>query len=240
MIGHRQHLHLAGRDLRPDDGVGGHVDLDDAGGEIVGRAGRILVRHLFHLQADRVQETGEDEVGEAGRGRPVELARLLLRQRHQVLQRIEVERGRHRHGDHGAGDARDGDHVLRIIGQLVVEVGMGGERAHRRHQQSVIVVRAEETGDGDDAVAAGAVLDDDRLVPHRRELVGEQAGADVDAAAGPERDDEMHRSRRPGVGGEAGLCRQTGDGERGCEQQGAAARNESCHEILPSRSGFLV
>ena len=110
----------------------------------------------------------------------------------------------------------------------------------RKTGEQVIVVRAEETGDGDDAVAAGAVLDDDRLVPHRRELVGEQAGADVDAAAGPERDDEMHRSRRPGVGGEAGLCRQTGDGERGCEQQGAVARNESCHEILPSRSGFLV
>ena len=69
----------------------------------------------------------------------------------------------------------------------------------------MIVVRLKETGDGDHAVAAGTVLDDDRLTPFRGKLVGEQPRTDVDAAARTERDDESHRPVGPGVRGRARL-----------------------------------
>ncbi len=74
---------------------------------------------------------------------------------------------------------------------------MHGEIAGRHVQQDVIVIRAQERRDGDDAVAAGTVLDHHRLAPALRQLVGEQTGADVDGSARSERHDEPDRPRRP-------------------------------------------
>ena len=49
----------------------------------------------------------------------------------------------------------------------------------------MIVMRGDEGVDGDDAVAAGPVFDDHRLAPALAEPIGQQARADIGAAAGP-------------------------------------------------------
>ena len=70
---------------------------------------------------------------------------------------------------------------------------MRSERGGRRHQQNMVVLGAGERADGDDAVAAGTVLHHHRLAPFRRQLVRDQPRADIDAAAGAKRQDELHR-----------------------------------------------
>src|ERR1700730_8380688 len=61
--------------------------------------------------------------------------------------------------------------------------------------QHMIVVGAEVGLDGDDAVAARLVFDDDRLPPFGLQLFGEQPCADIGASAGAERHHEPHGSR---------------------------------------------
>ena len=61
----------------------------------------------------------------------------------------------------------------------------------------MVVVRGDKGIDGDDAVAARAVFDNDRLFPALRQPVGEQARADIGAAAGAERQNEFDRTCRP-------------------------------------------
>ena len=63
----------------------------------------------------------------------------------------------------------------------------------------MIVVRADESVDGNDAVAAGPVLDDDWLSPALRKPVRQQPRAEIRAASRSEREDQFHRAVRPGV-----------------------------------------
>jgi len=85
-----------------------------------------------------------------------------------------------------------------------MEERVGGEGGGRREQQLMIVMRADEGIDCDNAVAAGAVLDHDRLTPSLAEPIREQPRADIGAAAGTESEDEFHRPCRPGlIGGRA-------------------------------------
>src|SRR3954467_5618091 len=74
---------------------------------------------------------------------------------------------------------------------------MADEVRGRPPEQRVVVLRLDHRVDRDDAVAAGAVLDDDRMAPHLRQAVGIEARTDVRARAGPERDDELDRLLRP-------------------------------------------
>ncbi len=76
-------------------------------------------------------------------------------------------------------------------------VRVRGERRTRRCQQDVIVIGGHDRVDRDHRVAAGTVLDHDRLAPTLGEPVGQQPGADVDAAARSKRDDELDRPGRP-------------------------------------------
>ena len=65
----------------------------------------------------------------------------------------------------------------------------------------MIVVSRDEGVDGDKAVAAGTVLDDDRLPPALREPVRQQARTDIGAAAGAKGQNETDRPGRPVRGG---------------------------------------
>ena len=94
----------------------------------------------------------------------------------------------------GVGHPRDRREILGLYGRLSCRYGMRDERRGRRQQQDVIVLGADEGVDGDDAVAAGPVLDDDRLAPFLGQPVGQKPPADVGAAAGAERQDELDRS----------------------------------------------
>jgi hypothetical protein len=71
----------------------------------------------------------------------------------------------------------------------------------------VIVIGADEGADRDEAVAARAVLDDHRLVPALGQSIGDEPRADVDAAARPQRHDELDRALRPCLRGRR-LCRE--------------------------------
>jgi hypothetical protein len=71
--------------------------------------------------------------------------------------------------------------IARIVGQLVVHVGMRDEGRRRAQQQHMVVAGADEGIDGDNAVATRTVLHHDRLTPARGELFGNQARADVGA-----------------------------------------------------------
>ena len=169
-------------------------------------------------------------IWEAGGGGPIQFTGLGARQRLQFFQRIDVERGRHADRNHRLGDARNRDQVFLVVGQLVVEVGMGGEGADRRDQQDVIVVRAEEAGDGEHAVAAGFVLDDDRLTPLGRQFIGEQTRPDIDAAAGPKRDDQAHRP-------EVGQASAAALGDMGGNHSASASADNAQGALL---TGFLM
>src|ERR1700733_10732148 len=61
----------------------------------------------------------------------------------------------------------------------------------------MIVMGASESPEGDKAVAAGTILDNDRLSPALGEAVGEQARTDIGSGAGSERQDEFDDALRP-------------------------------------------
>ena len=150
-----------------------------------------------------------------------ELAGLFLREFHEFVERVDAERGRHADRDQRIGDARDRHQVLRLIGQLGVDERMRGEGRGRRHQEGMIVIRRQERIDRDDGVAARPVLDHDRLAPFGRELVGEQARGDVDAAAGPERQDQRDVALRPGLAGACACDASVPSSDRGNGEQTA-------------------
>ena len=66
------------------------------------------------------------------------------------------------------GDVRDRQKVtLGFVGQLVLFVGMHGERSRPDRQERVVVAGADECIDGDETVAARTILDHHRLAPSR-------------------------------------------------------------------------
>ena len=64
-----------------------------------------------------------------------------------------------------------------------MKIRVRGERGGRSEEEGVIVARAEESRDGNEAVAAGAILDHNRLAPFGAELFGQQPRADIGASA---------------------------------------------------------
>ena len=81
-----------------------------------------------------------------------------------------------------------------MIGQ--VRIGRGRDRHHaaRADEQRVAVVRlVHHVFGGDPSAGAGLVLVDDRLAEDFGQLVADEAGEDVVAAAGRERDDDADR-----------------------------------------------
>src|SRR5262245_57468611 len=71
------------------------------------------------------------------------------------------------------------------------------ERSARRREQHVVVVGGDECANGDEAVSARAILDDDRLAPTAGQTICEQSRADIDAAARSKGHDELDRPLRP-------------------------------------------
>ena len=129
------------------------------------RRAAALERHVQHVDAGLQLEQLAAEVleaADAGRG-VLQLARLLLGERDQLLDRIHRQAGMD--GDHvgPAGENRDrGERLERIVGQLV-EPGIDGMR-HRDDQDGVAVLRRAGGKLGaDHAAGAGAVVDHDLL-----------------------------------------------------------------------------
>ena len=137
----------------------------------------------------------------------------------------------HQHEGHRRGE-RDRREVLRrIVGQLLVERRVGGERAGRHEEQRVAVGRRlGDRGRGDHRAAAGAVFNDDRLAEPLFQLRLElPARHDVHRAARPERQDQRDRPRRIVVG--AGRRRLRQEKRR---RRAPRASAQQAWSILPS------
>ena len=115
----------------------------------------------------------------------------------EFLHRGDVEIGWHAECDQRVGHARDRHEIFWIVRQLFVQQRVRGEGRGRREQQHMVVMRIEHCGNGEKGIATRAVLDDDRLAPFRRKLVGQQPGGDVDARTGTQRNDKTNRALRP-------------------------------------------
>jgi hypothetical protein len=161
-----------------------------------------------HVEVLEGEPAGEHEIVGAGNAGPVELARLSARALRQLLHRVDMKLGWNRDDNDGVGDARDRRQVARLIRQAVVLIGVRYEGARRPVEQHVIVVGADECVDGDQGVAAGAVVDDHRLAPALTQAIRQEPSADVGVAADAKRHNELHRPRRPlGFGGGGGRKR---------------------------------
>lgn len=94
-------------------------------------------------------------------------------------------------------ETRDRDQVARVVGQLIIHERMDDEAAGRPEHQNMIVICAEVSLDGNDAVAARLIFDHYRLAPFGLQLFGKQSSADIRARARTKRHDELHCPRRP-------------------------------------------
>ena len=192
---HRRQLHLAGQQR-----------LDGRGAAFVGD-----VHHVEPARRGAEQFDGQVRaVARAGR-RIGELARLALRQRHELRGVLRGNRRvDHDHGREG-GRQRDRREVLEdVVGQLrAVQRGRDGMRAVVGHHQRVAVGR--RLGDQRAAHrAAGArlVLHHDLLADPFRQLLRQDAAERVGVAARRVRHDQPDRPRRKG-------CRLRGGGQGG-------------------------
>ena len=85
-------------------------------------------------------------------------------------------------------------------------------------------MRIEHRRNGEEGVATGAVLDDNRLAPFRGKLVGQQPSGDIDARAWTKRNDETNRALRPLIG-----CLRLR--ERRCDNRGGEAKGKGSLKI---------
>jgi hypothetical protein len=118
--------------------------------------------------------------------------------------------------------------LLRIVrqaleGELVVD-----DRLTRQHAERIAVGRGLGAGARADVEpAAGPVLDDEGLAETLLQLFSHEPREHVAAAAGTERDDDLHRARRPL------LRRRCGGAAQPCGQHDQAREN-SGHDVISS------
>jgi hypothetical protein len=176
--------------------------MDPRLGQIIGRLLDVAVGHPSDRQTLCLDEGRQDQVGVAGRRGDVERVGLGACQSDELGERLDVQAFRDRKRDHDDGDVDDREQVaLCVVWHLVLGIRMRRVGRGRNKQQRVVVVGAGESVDGDEAIAAGPILDHHRLAPFRGELVRQQPGGDVDAGGGPERQDEFDRALRVSLRG---------------------------------------
>jgi len=168
-------------------------------GEIAGGLDRVAIGHLGHVQALALQESGKQEIERTGDACPIEIAGLRARERNELLERCDLERRRHPDGNESIGNPCDGQEIGGLVGQVVVQIGVGCERGGGGHQQDVIVVGIDESADGDNGVPSGAILHHDRLAPARGQSIRQQPCADIDSRSRTERQQEFDRALRPAL-----------------------------------------
>src|SRR5262249_18995191 len=99
--------------------------------------------------------------------------------------------------------------------------------------EHVVVVGGAHRADRDEPIAAWAVLDHHGLAPTLAQAVGEQSGADIDAAAGPKRYQELHGALRPSLR----RRRRRRDNERKRGRQDENATQSIAHRLSPDALG---
>jgi hypothetical protein len=196
--------------------------VDVAGDDVVDGGAEAAIRDVHGLDVGEHIELHGREVPDRAdaRGRGGDLSRIGLGARDQVLHGRAVEAlAQHQHVGSGR-QQRDRRPARRIVGHVLVEEAVGGDRAGRGEQERVAVGRrARHLGRADIAGRAADVLHDRRLSPFAAELVGDQACQRIGAAAGRVGHDDPHQPRRERLlratrlerkyGGDRGQCHQT-------------------------------
>ncbi|MNV36067.1 hypothetical protein D3C71_1275310 [compost metagenome] len=164
----------------------------------------------FHRQVMRTARPGRRVV------QPV-LAALGLGQ--ELLHRVDLHRRSDDQDHREAAHQRDGRQVLRrVIRQLLIERGVEHQRAVVGGQHRVPVGRgARGFRGGDGGVAAGLVLDHDRLAQPPRQPLADAARQKIGPAAGRIGHDPAHGLGR--IGGVRLLGGCAGTGQQGQGQQ---------------------
>ena len=180
--------------------------------------------------------------GAGARRREGELARVGLRQRDQLGDRVgrEVE-PRHQHVGHRPQDGDSGEVLARVERQLGVEGGGDGVRGDRVEADRVAIrSRLGDDVRADIAAGAGAVLDDELLARQFGEFLADDARESVGRAAGRKHHDVFNGSIGPvalGAGDARGDHR-CGERARG-EQERVSARNHEFGHLERSLQCFL-
>ena len=191
--GHRHGARLAALDQAQGGGIA-EIGVDDAGGEVVQRRAGAAIGHVHHLQARHLGEELARQMlagADAARG-PADLR--LLRELHELRQRLGRQVVAHGHDERHAHQARDVRQRHRIVGHLA-QMRPGGERADAGQRQGVAVGRrVRHRLDADDAAGAALVLDDDGLAELLRQRLHQEPRRQVDAAAGREGHDDLDRT----------------------------------------------
>ena len=196
---HREHARLAALVQLIDRRELDEAEIDMAGDQIGQSERRALVGQVHQLGAGEAHEQFGREVrrGADALRSIIELAGVGLGVGNEFLHGLgrkilphhqHVRNARHHGGDLEAG---------RIEIELLVERAIDRQRRRRRRQQRVAVRRGliHDLG-ADIATRARVVLDDERLAETRMQLVGDDAGRGVDAAARRDVDDDLHRPGR--------------------------------------------
>jgi hypothetical protein len=129
-----------------------------------------------------------------------QLAGTSLRVRNQLAQRIHRQPFAHDHEIGHGSEICDRHEFFRLVGQLLIEALVCGERRRCRDQERIAIgFRLRHQRSTDVAAAAAAVLYDDRLAPLRLQLVADDSGKHVVGAAAGIRNEKFYRSCRIGV-----------------------------------------
>ena len=195
-----KHLHLAVFEMAGNGRQRGVQKGDLPTEERRHRLPGALVRHMHDVDAEAGLERLGGEVMDAADagGAVVQLARLLLRERHQLLQRVRGHRGmRDQVERRGADQAHRREILERLVGQLGEEMRVDRDLADVGDQQRVAVGRRlHDLGHAIDAARAAHVLHHDRLAQRIGELAADQARHRVGKSAGRVRHDDPDRARR--------------------------------------------
>ena len=179
---------------------------------------------------------------DAGRS-VVESARVLLAVIHQFADRGRGQRGGHDEHVRHVGDLHDGHEIdERIDVELAIERRIDGDRPDRIDDQRVAVGRRARCELGADIpAAAGAIVDDERLLQALRQLLADHARQDVGGAASGEGDDDTHRSvgivgcvREPVAGD--GRCGKGNNGNDGADKRASGPRPARAQDLDRSRT----
>ena len=169
-----EHVDAPGQQIR-DRGGGAaerHVDQIDPG------------VHLEQLAAEMLRRADADRA-------EGQLVRRILGERDELLHRPRRQRRRHHHDEGHVGDEIDrrelGD---RVVDRIARQMRAHGERGRRDQHEMAVRRRLRHEGIGDDAAAAGLVLDHGGLLETVLQSGGDLARHHVVGAARRERHDD--------------------------------------------------
>ncbi len=236
--GHRQRAHLAGFDGLDRLGQGAEHHLHLSADEVGERRRASAIRHMEHVDASQQLEQLSPDMGRASAAarRHADLARIGLGVGDELGNRPGRDRWIYFHDKGQVADHCDrSDVVDEIEVEFIVQCRV---HCHRRgDQEQGIAVRgcAHDCLDADIGARARPVLDDECLPEPLRQPLADQAGEDVERAAGSHRHDDAHRPRRIGLRScDARECGKRGS-SRGQMQECAAGE---CHDALLGFSHF--